>query len=1125
MRNPMSSCDSLLLSLILLLLGVGARAQGSDSDLAFFENKIRPLLVEHCYKCHSEKSEKVKGELLLDSREAMLAGGESKTSPTLVPGNPAKSLLITAVSYSDPDLEMPPKNRLSAQQVADLTTWVAAGAQWPVEKISKKPSTTDTPKAPKLEAFDLKKRKAAHWAWQPIKDVPPPAASDMTWANGPIDRFILARLDKEGLKPAAATDKRTLIRRLYFDLIGLPPAPEDVEAFVNDASSTALESRVDALLTSPRFGERWGRHWLDLVRYAETRGHEFEPVIPNAWQYRDYVIRAFNADVPYNLFVQEHLAGDLLPQPRLNPTTGANESILGTGFWFLNEQVHSPVDIRQDEADRFDNMIDVTGKTFLGLTVACARCHDHKFDAISTKDYYAMAGFLQSSHYGQVRFETMEQERALATQLWAARREHAPRVAKALAESFQPTAKKIDSYLLGAREALSKTPSTAEQIATVAKKRQLDDGILGKWIEYFRLAADQPNDLLNAWARLSTATKNNPQLALPAATEWLRAATKPTPALVGEVVIDYSRKDEPWFPDSVSFGPGPLQIGELRLGAGSGSFAMDVQNLAAATYDPFWSVLKRTADSARDPNGLDYDRTGNTLRTRTFALTTGKLFVLMRGSCRLYAAVDSHTIIAGPLHAQLLEKFDSKNVYTWQSMNLSAYPGHRAHLEFSAESPNFSIAKVIQGEQSPAPVETGSGQLARQLAGDGATPEALAKGYKRLIELAMNRLAANALAGQTGSEGLALVADWLVKHPELFGSGEAPAVMAKDYLDEQAKISAKIRPESHLAMAMFDGSGEDDFVMVRGSWKKPGELAPRQLLEAIGGKQAPITQGSGRLELARRIVDTSNPFTARVMVNRIWHHLFGKGIVASVDNFGLLGEKPTHPELLDALASDFIRQGWSVKKIIRTMVLTSTYRMSSQVTDAADNKDPNNLLLHRMNVRRLEGEIIRDAILSVSGRLDVTAGGPGIATHLTDFMQGRGRPGSGPLDGNGRRSVYLTTWRNFLSPMMMAFDAPTPFNTMGRRSVSNVPAQALILMNDPFVIEQAKLWANRALSGSHNTAEQRISRMYQSAFARPPSEAEAAAVLAFLAGHDQDQHTWADLAHVLINSKEFIYIN
>lgn len=743
-----------------------------------------------------------------------------------------------------------------------------------------------------------------------------------------------------------------------------------------------------------------------------------------------------------------------------------------------------------------------------------------------------MAGFLQSSHYGQVRFETMEQERTLATQLWQKRREHTPRIAKALAESFQPTAKKIDSYLLAAREALGNATATPDHLTTLAKKRQLDDGMLSKWVDALRLAADQPNDLLYSWARLSTASKKNPQLPLPAVAELLRAAIKPLPALTGEVVIDYSRKDEPWLPDSVSFGAGPIPIGELRLGTGADHAAMEVQNLTAATYDSFWNVLKRTPDSARDPNGLDYDRTGNTLRTKTFALTTGKLFILMRGSCRLYAGVDSHTIIAGPLHAQLLQKLDSKKTFAWQQIDLSAYssnpdyPHHRTHLEFTAESPDFAIAKVVQGEQSPSIVEAGKGQLAQMLVGDCANPEALAKAYKRVIGLANTRLGSNAIAGQADSEGIALIADWMTKHPGLFVAAEASSVATKSYFDEQAKIAAKIKPESHLAMAMFDGSGEDDFVMVRGSWKKPGEPAPRQLLEAIAGKQAPITRGSGRLELAQRMVDTSNPFTARVMVNRVWHHLFGRGIVSTVDNFGVLGEKPTHPELLDALASDFIRQGWSLKKLIRTLVLTSTYRMSSQINEAADNKDPNNQLLHRMNVRRLEGEIIRDGILSVSGRLDLTAGGPGVPTHLTEFMQGRGRQGSGPLDGNGRRSVYLTTWRNFLSPMMMAFDTPSPFNTMGRRSVSNVPAQALILMNDPFVIEQAKLWAKRVLSESPSTAEQRIGRMYQTAFARPPSEAETAAVLAFLAGHDHnDPNIWTDLAHVLMNNKEFIYIN
>ena len=335
-------------------------------------------------------------------------------------------------------------------------------------------------------------------------------------------------------------------------------------------------------------------------------------------------------------------------------------------------------------------------------------------------------------------------------------------------------------------------------------------------------------------------------------------------------------------------------------------------------------------------------------------------------------------------------------------------------------------------------------------------------------------------------------------------------------------------------MAMFDGSGEDDFVMVRGSWKNRGEPAPRQLLEALGGKQMPIIHGSGRLELAQRMVAPSNPFTARVMSNRIWFHLFGRGIVASVDNFGVLGDKPTHPELLDHLASDFVRQGWSLKKMIRAIVLTSTYQMNSTADPATDTKDPNNLLLHRMNVRRLEGEIIRDQILAISGRIDVAMGGPGVPTHLTDFMDGRGRQSGGPLDGNGRRSVYLTTWRNFLSPMMMAFDTPTPFNTIGRRAVSNVPAQALILMNDPFVIEQAKLWAKRVLSDAKLTDEQRIALMYQTAFARQPSVAETAAVRDFLKQHGDalggkrsgdDLQLWSDLAHVLMNNKEFIYIN
>ncbi|MBA3938644.1 MAG: DUF1549 domain-containing protein, partial [Planctomycetes bacterium] len=443
----------LALLLPLLALALPARAADSAADLEFFESKVRPILAGSCYKCHSQKSEKLKGGLYVDSRAGLITGGD--TAPAIVPGNPAKSLLIEAVAYTNPDLQMPPKTRLSAQQIADLTAWVQRGAPWPAEAA---PTTAD---AGLKKPFDIAGRKKEWWAWQPIAAPTAPAVADAAWCHGDIDRFILAKLQEEHLQPAPAADRRTLIRRLSFDLIGLPPTPAEVEAFVADPGARAVADVVDRLLASPRFGERWGRHWLDLVRYADSRGHEFDYAIPNAWQYRDYVIRAFNADLPYDRFLTEQIAGDLLPQPRTNPDQGFNESVLGTGFWLLGEGVHSPVDIRQDQADRVDNMIDVLGKTFMGLTIACARCHDHKFDAIAAKDYYALAGMIESSTYRQVRFETDLPHRAIADQLQRLRREHGPAIAKAFADGCRPVLDKLDAYLLAARDVLRSAPLAA----------------------------------------------------------------------------------------------------------------------------------------------------------------------------------------------------------------------------------------------------------------------------------------------------------------------------------------------------------------------------------------------------------------------------------------------------------------------------------------------------------------------------------------------------------------------------------------------------------------------------------------------------------------------------------------
>ncbi len=364
----------------LLLLATCQHASSADNEqptgeqLEFFEKQVRPLFATHCYSCHSVKAEKLQAGLLMDSRASLLQGGDS--GEAIVPGDVDGSLLIEAVRYES--YEMPPKGKLSADDIKTLERWVEMGAPWPDEAAPTGESSA--------EVFDLQQRKADHWVWQPIQSPAIPEVADTKWPHDELDHFVLAKLEEARLTPSCDADRTALMRRLYFDLIGLPPTPEQAGKFLDDSSDGALERLVDELLASPHFGERWGRHWLDLVRYAESRGHEFDNDTPNAFQYRDYIIRALNANVPYDQLVREHIAGDLLAQPRLRPDTGINESILGTGFWFLGEWVHSPVDIRKDEADRFDNMIDVMSKTFLGVTVSCARCHDHKFDAISTAD-------------------------------------------------------------------------------------------------------------------------------------------------------------------------------------------------------------------------------------------------------------------------------------------------------------------------------------------------------------------------------------------------------------------------------------------------------------------------------------------------------------------------------------------------------------------------------------------------------------------------------------------------------------------------------------------------------------------------------------------------------------------
>jgi hypothetical protein len=533
------------------------------------------------------------------------------------------------------------------------------------------------------------------------------------------------------------------------------------------------------------------------------------------------------------------------------------------------------------------------------------------------------------------------------------------------------------------------------------------------------------------------------------------------------------------------------------------------------------------------------------LKTPTFTVQEGPVHYLIEGVGHVYAAVDSHLIINGPLHGELVRDTGGNSDLPahWITQDLSRYIGHRAHLEFSPKGEaDFRVLMVVEGGPRPKLPTNGPNQLLQTVAaGKSKSPPATAAACREVVEAVLQAMEQGKVGGDPLARDRAAIANWMVAEGGLGSDpGAKLAAALADHQRERDRMKAAIQPESRLCMAMWDGTGIDENVLIRGNHKTPGSAAHRRLLTALDrGTQKPDSpeRGSGRLALARRLAQPDNPLTARVMVNRLWHHLLGRGIVASVDNFGVLGELPTHPELLDHLAVQFTHEGWSIKRLIRTIMLSSTYQQASisngHGAERAEQVDPQNRLFHRQNMKRLEGEAIRDAVLALSGRLDATMYGPSVPVYLSEFMQGRGRPGtSGPVDGNGRRSIYIAVRRNFLQPLMLAFDTPIPSSTVGRRNVSNVPAQALILMNDPLIVEQSRSWAQKLLARDLSR-KRRMVRMYQEAFGREPTSDEVQEASAFLtmqvkeyeaSGMAAEERAWADLAHVLINAKEFVFI-
>ncbi len=1135
------------LALLLLILSPPAwRAERKEAETEFFEKKIRPVLVAHCYSCHGP--DRQESRLRLDNSASIFQGGRS--GPALAPGQPLKSRLYQAITYKSPDLKMPPPGRLPDSVIADIRTWIEVGAPWP---------ESDDPAIPRSTpgAFDLTGRmQRSPWIWKAPQQEPVPDTRDTRWSQDPIDRFLLAELEEKGLRPATPADRRTWMRRVSFALTGLPPTPEEIERFVTDARPDAYDRVVNRLLASPRFGERWARHWMDLVHYAESRGHETDFLIANAYQYRDYLIRAFNSDIPYRQLVLEHIAGDLLPTPRVDPATGANESVVATGWPFFGEEEDSPVDLREDEIERLDNRIDVLSKTFLGLTVSCSRCHDHKFDAISQRDYYALFGFLLSSGYRQVRFQSMEQNRRVARELKALRGRYRPSILKAVGVAQKPLLQQMARYLMSVRKVIEAEQETGcafddggSLVESVAWPRNLDVHLLKNWVAAVKEAAGDETDPLYPFAQVVQDPNANHPKRVSALLERVIDHWRKSPSLDAilqesgaRVILDYARPDpRDWRVDGPGFGDAPKRAGDVRLGVEPTRPIARVFHNAGAHKDPVWDILKLVPGTERDPERLkNWVRSGRSLRTPTFTLQTGKLYYLTKGTGRVYATVDSYTLQEGPLYEEFAQRWKDVPELRWIEHNLKDYRGHRVHLEFSPEgADDLEIVMVIEAERKPGPYAHPNGLLLKGLESSHSL-SSLARTYQAIFQEASERLSADGITGSAQAPDYARLADWLVRHPQISLGAQSEDGKRFQALNpffvKQKEILGRIQAESRTAPALLDGNGVDEHLLLRGQHRQPGRMIPRRFLEAIAGPEPiPANGGSGRLELAKALTDPSNPLIARVMVNRIWHHLFGRGIVASVDNFGWLGERPSHPELLDHLSNWFVREAkGSLKLLIRRIVLSQAYRMSSKPSDPlADERDAENRLLHRMNVRRLEGEAIRDAVLAISGRLNLQMSGAPVPVHKDDVVLFRGAPKKlGPLDGDGRRSVYIAARRNFLSSLLLTFDAPKPFATVGRRNVSNVPAQSLALMNHPFLYEQARAWARRLdETTTHQPSTLRIQQMYLAAFGRLPTPAELDACLrsfdqmARLQGNQtHGPSAWEELSHALLNVKEFIYI-
>lgn len=879
--------------LIVVLAACTFPLAAATDDAEFFETKIRPLLVTNCHSCHTGGA---LGGLRLDSREAILKGG--KSGKAVVEGKADESLLMQTVRRTHTRIKMPPIGALTETEIASLAEWINRGLPWPESKKQDQVAGVSI----------ISPAQRSFWSYQPVQPSPPGAVKNRSWIHTPVDQYILADIEKAGLQPAPPADKRTWLRRITIDLTGLPPTPEEADAYASDRSPNAKEKVVDRLLNSPHYGERWARHWLDLARYSDGQlAADKDTPFPNSWRYRDWVVAAFNNDMPYDRFVKAQIAADLLPETK--------EDLAGLGFQALASEPGG------------HDQVDVTTKVFLGMTVGCAQCHDHKFDPIPTSDYYSLLGIFTSSKADQ----------------------H-PLVPAAEVEQYKSQKKKIDDL----KEILN--DYLAEQT------KELSD----------LLARDTARYLIAAWNK-KTEEPGLDTETLERWTKYLADRDKEHPYL------------KPWW-DVIDNHPTEEQVKE-----------------AAEKYQAFVLELLADAKEVDDKNYVAFGGRKGLKDERT----------------RQYTNIVSLPVL----------KF-----YQWREL---------AHGPYSSD-----------GFKAPAGVLW------------------------------------------YGSKDKAI---------ERFLGG-----IAKSYVDklrgEIAELEKDMPPMYPFYHSLVDAEKPADVkIALRGDPKTPGDIAPRRFLQILSpGEPEIFKEGSGRAQLAKAIANPGNPLTARVMVNRIWKHHFGKGIVRTPSNFGRMGERPSHPELLDYLADQFIKNGWSIKKIHREILLSNTY---GQATGNSVDADPDNKLLSHFDlVPRLDMEALRDSILAVSGQLDMKIGGASKEV----------------ADDNVRRSLYLTVSRTRLDPGLALFDFPDPNISTDERPVTAGPLQGLFWLNSKFVALNADALNQRLTKEAGSDPAKRISRAYLLLYGRPPAPEEVKLGVEFVS---TGAKAWPQYLRTLLGAAEFSSVN